>query len=99
MATPRVSGQLADRNAPFDLPDSLQDGVQLWRMAMSELDDFVTSVLGRQTDAERALVGGDPEPRLAITSRQDPVTVLGAKVPLRRGWDDVSDTLRWLSGR
>ena len=64
---------------------------------MSELDDFVTSMLGRQTDAERALVGGDPEPRLAITSRQEPVTVFGAKVLLRCGWDDVSDTLRWLS--
>ena len=66
---------------------------------MTELDDFVTSMLGRQTDAERALVGGDPEPRLAITSKQDPVTVFGAKVPLRRGWDDVSDTLRWLAAR
>lgn len=53
-------------------------------MEMTELDDFVTSMLGRQTDAERALDGGDPEPRLAITSKQDPVTVFGAKVPLRR---------------
>ena len=69
---------------PLICPTPFRSGVQLWRMAMSELDDFVTSMLARQTDAERALVGGDPEPRLAITSRQEPVTVFGAKVPLRR---------------
>jgi hypothetical protein len=66
---------------------------------MSELDDFVTSILDRQTSAERALLEGAPEPRLAMTSRQDLVTVFGAKVPLRRGWDDVREVLRWLAAR
>jgi len=32
-------------------------------------------------------------------SPQDPVTIFGAKVPLRRGWDEVSETLRWLAAR
>ena len=34
-----------------------------------------------------------------MTSAADPVTVFGAKVPLRRGWDEVSETLRWLAAR
>ena len=66
---------------------------------MSELDDFLTLTLARQIEAEQALVNGDPEPRLAMTSINDPVTVFGAKVPVRRGWDEVSETLRWLAAR
>jgi ketosteroid isomerase-like protein len=66
---------------------------------MSELDDFVTPTLARQVQAEQALINGDPEPRLAMTSTQDPVTIFGAKVPLRRGWDEVSEVLRWLASR
>lgn len=50
-------------------------------------------------EAEQALINGDPELRLAMTSTQDPVTVFGAKVPVRRGWDDVSGTIRWLASR
>jgi hypothetical protein len=66
---------------------------------MSELDDFLAPTLARQIEAEQALVNGDPEPRLAMTSINDPVTVFGAKVPVRRGWDEVSQTLRWLAAR
>jgi ketosteroid isomerase-like protein len=32
-------------------------------------------------------------------STQDPVTVLGAKVPLRSGWDEICGTFRWLASR
>ena len=73
------------------LPDSA--------VAISELDDFLTPTLARQVQAERALVNGDPAPRLAMTSTEDPVTVFGAKVPVRSGWDEVSETLRWLAAR
>ncbi len=66
---------------------------------MSELDDFLHPALARQIEAEQALINGDAEPRLAMTSTQDPVTVFGAKVPLRSGWDEVSETLRWLAAR
>ena len=66
---------------------------------MSELDEFLTPTLASQLEAEQALINGDPEPRLAITSIQDPVTVFGAKVPLKRGWDEVSEILRWLASR
>lgn len=50
---------------------------------MNEPDDFLTPTLARQLEAEQALINGDPGPRLAMTSTQDPVTVFGAKVPLR----------------
>jgi hypothetical protein len=45
---------------------------------MSDLDDFLTLTLARQLEAEQALNSGDPEPRLAMWSTQDPVTVFGA---------------------
>ena len=45
---------------------------------MSELDDFLTPTLARQLEAEKALINGDPGPRLAMWSTQDPMTVLGA---------------------
>ena len=66
---------------------------------MTELDDFLVPTLARQIEAEQALINGDPEPRLAMTSKQEPVTVFGAKVPLRIGWDEVSEVLRWLASR
>jgi hypothetical protein len=34
--------------------------------AMSELDDFLTPTLDRQLEAEKALINGDPGPRLAM---------------------------------
>jgi ketosteroid isomerase-like protein len=46
--------------------------------AMGELDDFLNQILARQVKADEALHNGDPEPRLAMWSTQDPVTVLGA---------------------
>jgi hypothetical protein len=38
---------------------------------MSELDDFLTPTLARQLEAEKALINGDPGPRLAMWSTQD----------------------------
>jgi ketosteroid isomerase-like protein len=45
---------------------------------MSDKDDFLAWVGSRLRNAEIALHNGDAEPRLAIWSRQEPVTVLGA---------------------
>jgi ketosteroid isomerase-like protein len=45
---------------------------------MSERDDFLAWVKGPLQDAERALHAGDPEPRRALWSRNEPVSVLGA---------------------
>ena len=66
---------------------------------MTELDDFLAATLARQDEAEQALVNGDPGARLKMTSTQDPVTVFGARVPVRSGWTEVSETLRWLAAR
>ena len=49
--------------------DTMEDG---------ELDDFLTTILPRQIAAEEALHNGDVEPRMAMWSREDPVTVFGA---------------------
>ena len=66
---------------------------------MSELDDFLSTTLPRQVAAEEAMHNGDPGPRLAMWSTRDPVTLLGAAVPNKRGWDDVSRTFRWVASR
>jgi ketosteroid isomerase-like protein len=55
----------------------------------SEVDDFLAELLPKQVAAETALRNGDVEPRLALWSRTDPVTVFGARVS-GTGWDDVS---------
>jgi ketosteroid isomerase-like protein len=65
---------------------------------MSELDDFLTRTLARQLDAEKALINGDPEPRLAIWSTQDPVTVLGAMKDTI-GAEEARQAFRWLATR
>jgi ketosteroid isomerase-like protein len=45
---------------------------------MSERDDFLDWVKGELYDAEFALHNGDSEPRRALWSRNEPVSVLGA---------------------
>src|ERR671913_677263 len=46
--------------------------------AVSDRDDFVAWTQSRLRQAETALHNGDPGPRLAIWSTQEPVSVLGA---------------------
>jgi ketosteroid isomerase-like protein len=45
---------------------------------MTEHDDFLVWVNTALKDAESALHNGDPEPRRALWSRNEPVSVLGA---------------------
>ncbi len=66
---------------------------------MSDLDDFRASTLARQAEAEKALVLGDPAPRLAMWSRRDPVSLFGAWGPCQTGWDKLSRTFRWVASR
>jgi ketosteroid isomerase-like protein len=63
-----------------------------------ELDDFLATTLARQIAAEEALHNGDVEPRMAMWSRNEPVTVLGA-VKNAIGWDEVNQAFRWLGTR
>ncbi|QKV80961.1 nuclear transport factor 2 family protein [Amycolatopsis sp. Hca4] len=53
-------------------------------------ESFLADVLPRQTAAEQAIHRGDPEPRTALWSHADPVSLFGAWLPVRTGWPDVS---------
>jgi ketosteroid isomerase-like protein len=66
---------------------------------MSELDDFRTKMLARQAEAEKAMVLGDAEPRMALWSRRDPVTLFGAAGMSESGWEELSEIFRWIASR
>jgi hypothetical protein len=56
-------------------------------------------MLARQAEAEEAIVYGDPEPRMKLWSRHDPVSLLGAWGPNKSGWDELSRVFRWVASR
>jgi len=62
-------------------------------------DDFRIGFLARQEGAEAAMLRGDPGPRCALWSHQDPVSLLGAWGPNRTGWDALDETFRWVAER
>ena len=59
----------------------------------TETEEFLAEVLPAQRAAEHALHNGDVEPRLALWSHRDPVTVYGAKLS-GSGWRDVERMFR-----
>jgi ketosteroid isomerase-like protein len=63
---------------------------------VSELDEFLKTVVPRQIQADNALLNGDPQPRVELWSHRDPVTILGARWAAS-GWDQVSEAFRWLA--
>jgi ketosteroid isomerase-like protein len=66
---------------------------------VNELDDFLAPTLARQAEAERAIHDGDPEPRMRMWSREDPVTLFGASAPATSGWDEVSRIFRGVAAQ
>jgi len=66
---------------------------------VTEVDAFLSDMLPRQLVAEHALCRGDVDPRSGTWSQRDPVTLFGAGVRARGGWDEVSGPFRWLAGR
>ncbi len=64
---------------------------------MSELDDFLTNILNRQSKAEEAIHNGDPGPRLEMWSKKDPVTLFGALGPCKSGTDELTRTFHWVA--
>ncbi len=66
---------------------------------MSELDDFLASILTRQIKAETELHNGDPTLRLEMWSTRDPVTLFGAYGPCKSGTDEVNRISRWAASR
>jgi ketosteroid isomerase-like protein len=59
----------------------------------NETDEFLKYMLPKQIAAERAIHGGNAEPRLALWSHRDPLTLLGAKLS-GKGWADLSAKFR-----
>jgi ketosteroid isomerase-like protein len=66
---------------------------------VSETDEFLAEMLPRQLAAEQALCRGDAESRTDTWSQHDPVTLFGAAVPVRSGWEEVNGTFQWLGTR
>jgi ketosteroid isomerase-like protein len=64
---------------------------------VTELQEFLDEFIPRQEAADFALHQGDPEPRKRLWSRQDPVTLLGAKGVMASGWDQVNKTFDWVA--
>jgi ketosteroid isomerase-like protein len=60
---------------------------------VTETERFLAEMLPRQRTAERAIHNGDAEPRLALWSRNDPVTVFGANLS-SSGWPNVEQMFR-----
>ncbi|HVM15568.1 MAG TPA: nuclear transport factor 2 family protein [Egibacteraceae bacterium] len=59
----------------------------------TETERFLAEMLPLQRAAEQAIHNGDVEPRLALWSRTDPVTLFGAKMSAS-GWGDLEPTFR-----
>lgn len=68
---------------------------------MTETEAFLADIVPRQRAAERAIHEGDPGPRAAMWTREDPVTLFGAKLTAI-GWDEVepvfSEVASWFTG-
>jgi ketosteroid isomerase-like protein len=65
---------------------------------MSDVDDFVAEIHPRLVTELQALHNGDPQPRVAMWSTKDPVTLFGAAMS-GRGWDEVSGIFRSIASR
>ena len=59
----------------------------------TETENFLAEMLPKQRAAEQAIHNGDVEPRLALWSRHDPVTLYGAKLS-GSGWADLEPKFR-----
>jgi quercetin dioxygenase-like cupin family protein/ketosteroid isomerase-like protein len=63
------------------------------------VEEFRTTMLARQAEAEEAFVHGDPRPRMELWSRRDPVTLFGAIGMSESGWDQLGQTFPWVASR
>ena len=62
-----------------------------------ELEEFLANGLKRQIDADFALHDGDPEPRLALWSTEEPISLFGAAVPVETGRKAAEEVAHWLA--
>ena len=68
-------------------------------MSAAEATSFLEATLPAQIRAEIALHNGEVGPRLSTWSHQEPVTVFGAGVPVRQGWDNVRPVFEWVASQ
>jgi ketosteroid isomerase-like protein len=66
---------------------------------MTNLDNFLTTVLPRQIQAEKDIHNGDPAPRLEMWSTNDPVILFGAWGPCKTGSEELIRISRWVASR
>jgi ketosteroid isomerase-like protein len=59
----------------------------------TETEQFLAEMLPLQRAAEQAIHNGDAEPRIALWSRNDPLSVFGARKS-SFGWQDVEQLFR-----
>jgi ketosteroid isomerase-like protein len=65
-----------------------------------EVSGFRNSILVQQTEAEKAFVANaDAGPRMELWSRNDPVTLFGARGMCQGGWSKLSETFSWAAAR
>ena len=62
-------------------------------------DEFRSTILARHIEAEEAFVHGDPQPRLELWSRRDPVTLFGAIGMSECGAEQLGRTFAWVASR
>ena len=65
---------------------------------MAEVDDFLEAVMPALTEADTAFHNGDVAPRMAMWTRNDPVTVFGAALSAR-GWREIASAFEWVASR
>ena len=67
----------------------------------AEVEEFRSTVLARQTEAEEAFVThGDPGPRSReVWSTNDPLRIFGAIGMSQSGWDKLSETFTGVASR
>ena len=71
---------------------------EMWPVTNAD-DAFRGEFLARQEVAEAGMLRGEPEERLALWSRRDPVSLLGAWGPNKVGWDELHRTFLWVAER
>jgi ketosteroid isomerase-like protein len=65
---------------------------------MADVDDFLAAVVPPLTAADTAIHNGDAGPRIALWSRKDPVTLLGA-LQTKTGWREIAPIFDMLASR
>jgi ketosteroid isomerase-like protein len=65
----------------------------------AEIPAGLRQTLDRVHSATVAIVRGDPEPYMRLWSRADDVSLFGAYGPCKQGWEQLSQTFRWVATR